>query len=154
MSGWRAEGRFYAVLKVLGQGLGALRGRVKDVGAVVAAARVGVLVDAEQGAPLHLPDGGHPVLQIGALLLPQSIGVSVVEGDVRLPEQDGVHPVQAQHIPQLEDNGQINLALRRPGEGNRAPVLSAVAGVNYTTSSLSYGGRLVRYACTHRRAGS
>ena len=52
-----------------------------------------------------------------------------MEGYVLLAQQDGGLAVKAQNTVQLPDDGQIDLALRDPGDRNCAAVLPAVAGV-------------------------
>ena len=100
----RLQGCFYAVLNVIRQSLGAVGRGVKDMGAMVAAARICVLMYADERSALHRFNGRCPVLQVGTFFLPQGVGVAGVEGDVLLPEQDGVYAVEPQHVPKAKDD--------------------------------------------------
>ena len=78
-------------------------------------------------------------MEIRHLLLPQGIGVRVVEGDVLAAQQERGLAVEPQKLIQLTHDGQIDPAFNRTGGGNRAAVFPAMARIQNQGSPLAAG---------------
>ena len=89
-----------------------------------------ILMNADENGPLLGIHQGHPVFEVGGLLLPQGLTAGGINGDILLPCHDAVLPAEAQDIPEPQGDGQVHAALHGAVRCHRAAILPAVARID------------------------
>ena len=90
---------------------------------------------------LCLLDPGHTVVEVGDFFLPEGLRTVIMEGDILTAQQKRRLAIQPQKLIQLLHNGQIDSALRYPGERDRASILPAVTCIQNQGLSTAADGR-------------
>ena len=123
---------------------------IEHLSAVVLPVRKGILVYAEQDSMLRLLDPGHTVVEVRDFFLPEGLRTVIMEGDIFTAQQKRRLAIQPQKLIQLLHNGQIDSALRYPGERDRASILPAVTCIQNQGLSTAADGRKGRLSSPAR----
>ena len=96
-----------------------------------------ILVDAQKNAAGGLIDDAHPVFQIVHLFLGNGLPLSV-NGRIRSANHLRPKAQEMQHILQAQGNFQIVPAFQPPRAGGCAPILAAMARIDYNRMGAFY----------------